>query len=464
MSSLQSNIDLKTKILIVEDSFVEAHGLERTLLGAGYDVYPVAATVKEALAILDHNPVDMVLLDIFLKGDLTGIDLAHQLNQRGVAFVYLSANSNKSVLEQAKATRPYGFLVKPFRKADVLVTMEVAWYLHRHKKDVPPPDDSPLPGTIINSRKNRIRTCRIIGDSEKTKALIEQVRIAATANISVLILGETGTGKELVAREIHEQSSRRDKPFIAVNCGGIPASLIEAELFGHERGAFTGAQTRRIGKFEQADGGTIFLDEIGELPIDLQSKFLRVLQEKEIEPIGGKLKKINVRVLAATNRNLLDEIAKGRFRIDLYYRLSVFPLVVPSLRERNGDIPLLADFFIKRYAQELDKTMSGITEGAMKMLLQYDWPGNIRELENVIFRSVLISPGSVIDRLPMLITSSEDESENLSISAQERNHILKVLGKCNWKVAGKNGAAAALDLKVSTLTSRMKKLGIVRPR
>ncbi|MCF6402857.1 sigma-54 dependent transcriptional regulator [Chitinophaga filiformis] len=456
---------MKTKILIVEDMFVEAHALERTLLGAGYEVYPVATTVKEALAILDHNPVDMVLLDIFLKGDLTGIDLAHQLNQRGVAFIYLSASSNKAVLEQAKATHPYGFLVKPFRKTDVLVTMDVAWYLHLHKRHTPKPDINRSVSTGVNLKEAHIRPCRIVGDSEKTKELIEQIRIAASSGISVLILGETGTGKELVAREIHEQSSRRDKPFITVNCGGIPASLVEAELFGHERGAFTGAQTRRIGKFEQADGGTIFLDEIGELPIDLQSKFLRVLQEKEIEPIGGKLKKINVRVLAATNRHLEDEISKGRFRIDLYYRLSVFPLLVPPLRERNGDIPLLAEHFIKRYAQELDKPMTGITDGAMEQLLKYDWPGNIRELENVIFRSVLISPGAMVDRLPMLNTkAAETEAENLSMSAHDRNHILKVLGKCNWKVAGKNGAAAMLDLKVSTLTSRMKKLGIVRPR
>jgi len=446
---------LKAKILIVEDQFIEAHSLERILIRAGYIVCAIAGSVQEALAIIEREHVDMVLLDIYLKGSLTGIDLAYMLNKRNIAFVYLSANSNRSVLAQAKLTQPYGFLLKPFRQKDVLVMLDVAWYLHRHKKE------RSKECMAISGSTSTV----LIGTSHAMSHLDDQIRIAATSSISVLIQGESGTGKELVAREIHQLSDRRNKPFVVVNCAGLPSTLIESELFGFEKGSFTGASEKRTGKFEQADQGTIFLDEIGELPIEIQVKFLRVLQEKEIEPIGGKPKKLNVRVLAATNRNLENEIANARFRLDLYYRLSVFPVTIPPLRERKSDIPLLAENFARRYAQEAGKEITGIADNVLKLLEQHDWPGNVRELENVIFRSVLINDGPLISRLSMSVPqTAEKQGPQQTIEENERNHIIRVLEKCAWKVAGKNGAAAILNINVSTLNSRMKKLGIKRPR
>jgi two-component system response regulator HydG len=466
---------LNAKVLIVEDNFIEAYSLERTLAAAGYHVYPIAGSVREALDVIEKNTVDLVLLDIFLKGDRTGIDLAHLLNKKKIAFVYLSANSNRSVLDKAKETRPYGFLVKPFRKTDVLVALDVAWYLHSHSnltRSIAPSQSSsvaqssPFVQSPSSAQSPAIpRTSSIIGASDAVNLLHEQIRIAAASNISVLIQGETGTGKELVARTLHKLSNRRDKPFIVVNCGGMPPTLIEAELFGHEKGAFTGAQSKRTGKFEQADGGTIFLDEIGELPIGVQSKFLRVLQEKEVEPIGGRLKKVDVRVIAATNRDLEEQVANGGFRIDLFYRLSVFPIRVPPLRERKPDIPMLAGHFIRQYAKESGKNMNAISQTALKTLLQYEWPGNIRELENVIFRSVLLNQGPVIEELSFNIPRAVERSDTyITIAENERNHILKMLEHCAWKVAGKDGAASKLNIKVSTLNSRMKKLGIKRPK
>jgi transcriptional regulator with GAF, ATPase, and Fis domain len=244
----------------------------------------------------------------------------------------------------------------------------------------------------------------------------------------------------------------------------MPSTLIEAELFGHEKGAFTGAQLKRTGKFEQANGGTIFLDEIGELPNGVQAKFLRVLQEKEVEPIGGRLKKVDVRVIAATNRDLDEEIAKGGFRMDLFYRLSVFPIRVPPLRERRSDIPQLAGHFMRQYTRQSGKVMTSISHDALKTLLDYDWPGNIRELENVIFRSVLVNKGAMLEALSFSMPRVKEERDTgLTIQENERNHILRTLERCAWKVSGKDGAASKLNIKVSTLNSRMKKLGIKRP-
>jgi transcriptional regulator with GAF, ATPase, and Fis domain len=284
----------------------------------------------------------------------------------------------------------------------------------------------------------------------------------------VLILGESGTGKELIAHSIHKVSARRYKPFIVVNCGTLPANLIESDLFGHEKGSYTGAITRREGKFELADGGTIFLDEIGELPLELQVKFLRVLQEKEIEPVGGKPKKIDVRVLAATNKDLEEEVAAGRFRIDLYYRLNVFPLLLPSLRERKEDIPQLANYFLNKYSTEDGRQVPVLSTEATDMLMQYNWPGNIRELENTIQRNVVLAHGAVIETLEIPVSKrgahSTPGSNNgfKTMIENERDHILAVLESCNWKISGKGGAAEILDINVNTLNSRMKKLGIDR--
>ena len=307
----------------------------------------------------------------------------------------------------------------------------------------------------------------IIGSGKEMEEIYEQMSQVAFANSTVLILGETGTGKELIAKGIHNASPRKDKLMVKVNCASIPENLIESELFGHEKGSFTGATERRIGKFELANNGTLFLDEIGEMPLDLQVKLLRALQEKEIERIGGKaVIKLNVRVIAATNRDLFSEVQYGNFRNDLYYRLNVFPIVMPPLRNRKDDIPALARHFIQRYSRNTGKKVDGISNNAMKDLMAYDWPGNVRELEHLLERSILISKGNIIKEFHLPISGkkeSKPENEDQHIKTNEENerdHILFVLKRCNGKIFGKGGAAQLLDMHVSTLNSRMKKLGI----
>jgi len=454
---------MKAKILIVEDQFIEAKSLNVILINAGYSTCTIARSVATALSIIEKEKPNLVLVDIFLQGDETGIDLGRILNERNMAFVYLSANSNRQILEEAKPTKPYGFMVKPFRAKDVLIMLDVALYLHQQrlpeKSDIPPSQRS-VPVALPPEFSH------MVGKSRKFIDALERAKMVGLTDTSVLILGESGTGKELIAHSIHKVSARRYKPFVVVNCGTLPANLIESDLFGHEKGSFTGATTKREGKFELADGGTIFLDEIGELPLELQVKFLRVLQEREIEPIGGKPQKINVRVLAATNKDLEEEVAAGRFRIDLYYRLNVFPLLLPPLRERKEDIPLLANYFLKKYGAEEGRPIPVLSSEAIDTLLQYDWPGNIRELENTIQRNVVLAKGTVIESLEIPVSKRAIQPGGVSKNGfktmleNERDHILAVLESCNWKVSGKGGAAEILDINVNTLNSRMKKLGI----
>ena len=453
---------MKAKILIVEDQFIEAKSLNVILTNAGYSTTSIARSVAAALSIIEKEKPDLVLVDIFLQGEGTGIDLGNILNEKNMAFVYLSANSNRQILDEAKSTKPYGFMVKPFRAKDVLIMLDVALYLHKHR----------IPEEIQRSSSPKSvpvilppEFSNLVGKSQKFLASLEQAKMVGPKDTSVLILGESGTGKELIAHSIHKVSARRYKPFVVVNCGTLPANLIESDLFGHEKGSYTGATAKREGKFELADEGTIFLDEIGELPLELQVKFLRVLQEREIEPIGGKPRKINVRVLAATNKDLEEEVAAGRFRIDLYYRLNVFPLVLPSLRERKEDIPLLANHFLKKYSTEEGRQVPVLSVEATDMLLQYDWPGNIRELENTIQRNIVLASGAVIESLEMPVSkkvanSATSKNGFKTIIENERDHILAVLESCNWKISGKGGAAEILDINVNTLNSRMKKLGI----
>ena len=639
------------KILIVEDEFIVANDLRLILEKAGYRVCGIAASVAEAQRIMqEHNP-GFVLLDIYLKGELTGIDLARQLKEQHIPFVYLSANSNQRVLEAAKATEPYGFLVKPFRAKDVLVTLDIARYRHQYSlesglrqeallqeklaaigtrsigceqkiliairalqpfipfdllsvtsgkeltsflrigfdeyqvigipellvitglsikewdalqkpatvktvaawfnkdafqkicQDEPVnkligrafqvsalltlpvagsdgeaytlafysrrPDAwhaghlalierlHPSLRTIINNPQGSGATTSavaqkhgrpgledretipgfegIIGSSQQLLSVLDQVAQVAPFNTSVLVLGESGTGKERIAHCIHYNSPRKTKPFIKVNCAALPSSLIESELFGHEKGAFTGATDRRIGKFEQADEGTIFLDEIGEMPLELQVKLLRVLQEKEIERIGGRSSfKINVRIVAATNRNLEREVAEGRFRLDLYYRLNVFPVLLPPLRERREDIKQLAHHFAASAAGRNNKTFHGIAPKMLAELEAWDWPGNIRELENVIEQAVILNDGTSPLELkrplnngarsaitphnfttPTSLTDVRKIQENT-----EREYIIAVLRKTNGRIRGEGGAAQLLNLKPTTLESKMLKLGI----
>jgi formate hydrogenlyase transcriptional activator len=308
----------------------------------------------------------------------------------------------------------------------------------------------------------------IVGKSAALRQLLELVITVAPSNSTVLLLGETGTGKELVARAIHNRSRREERAFVKLNCAAIPTGLLESELFGHERGAFTGAIAQKVGRLELADGGSLFLDEIGDIPLELQPKLLRVLQEREFERLGStRTKKVDVRVVAATHRDLEAMIADRQFRSDLYYRLNVFPLTIPPLRERPEDIPLLVQHFVQQTARKMNRAIDTISCDTMDGLTRYPWPGNIRELENVIERAVILSPGPAL-RLPIRdlhtrIAPGHNHERNQTLEEVERKHIVTTLKQTRWIVSGPRGAATRLGLNRATLYFRMKKLGIVRP-
>lgn len=650
------------QILIVEDEFIVANDLKLILEKAGYKVCGIAASVAEARELIEQHKPGFVLLDIHLRGKVTGIQLAHELREQHIAFIYISANSNQQVLEAAKATEPYGFLVKPFRARDVLISLDIARYRHKHSLEAglrqeallheklqtiasssvrptekllqglrtlqpylpvdlllvrksgagQPINDlsgylrvgfdeyqwigqeelltitglsvkewneiqhgvepKPAPGwfneeafkeacqqdpviklmgetfeqhsllqfttsigeagqylftcysrkpdawhaghlailqrmkteiqaiagdagvsvnispaakpgrpaTTARSLTNNRSGCEgIVGSSHQLLHVLDQVSQVAPLDTSVLILGESGTGKEKIAQCIHQQSPRSANAFVKINCAALPATLIESELFGHEKGAFTGAIDRRIGKFEQANGGTIFLDEIGEMPLEMQVKLLRVLQEKEIERIGGQAPfKVNVRIVAATNRNLEQEVAEGRFRLDLYYRLNVFPVILPPLRERRDDIRDLAHHFALSASRRNNRKFQGITPTMMAQLEAWHWPGNIRELENVIEQAVILNEeGAALSLkrplstgIPTMARSASNatgigQAQSLTDIKKiqeetEREYIISMLRKTNGRIRGEGGAAQLLNLKPTTLESRMLKLGI----
>ena len=312
----------------------------------------------------------------------------------------------------------------------------------------------------------------LIGRSASLRAMLDEVKIVAPTDSTVLILGETGTGKELIARAIHNRSSRRDRSFVRVNCAAIPSGLIESELFGHERGAFTGAIARKIGRFELANGGTLFLDEIGDIPPELQPKLLRVLQEQEFERLGStQTMRVNVRVVAATSRDLPQMVANREFRSDLYYRLNVFPVRLPALRERSEDIALLVRHFVHLCCKRMNKRVEQVPQEAVQVLLTYTWPGNVRELQNYIERAVILSPGKVL-RAPLAelkqsvaradVPGQSAAPKAMTLKDAERDHIIQALAETNWVIGGPKGAAARLGLQRTTLISKMQRLGISR--
>jgi formate hydrogenlyase transcriptional activator len=325
--------------------------------------------------------------------------------------------------------------------------------------------------------RSEMNFAQIVGKSASLRRVLKQVETVAPTDSTVLIYGDTGTGKELIARAIHDLSPRRSKPFVKLNCAAIPTGLLESELFGHEKGAFTGAIAQRIGRFEVANGGTIFLDEIGEIPLELQTKLLRVLQEREFERLGSsRTLRTDARLIAATNRDLEAMVSEQKFRSDLFFRLNVFPVHVPPLRERQGDIPLLVRHFTQQFSRRMNRVIETIPSAAMEALCRYHWPGNIRELQNVIERAVIISTGPALSvdvadlkfpkagppvEKPLSPKSTNGALHNV-LEETERQQILKALKECNWVVAGPNGAAAHLGMKRSTLQLRMHKLGIAR--
>jgi formate hydrogenlyase transcriptional activator len=334
-----------------------------------------------------------------------------------------------------------------------------------------PPSAPSLPHVVRRGHQEKKNTGvndgfgGLVGASRGLGEVLDLVRTVAPTNSTTLIEGETGTGKELIARAIHEHSTRRDRAFVKLNCAAIPLGLLESELFGHERGAFTGAVARKVGRFEGADRGTLFLDEIGDIPLELQAKLLRVLQEGEFERLGStQTLRANVRLVAATNRDLVVLVSKKRFRNDLYYRLNVFPIFVPPLRNRPGDIPLLVAHFVKTYAAQMNKQIGEVPVGVMEALVRHSWPGNIRELQNFIERSVILTSGNIL-RPPLgSLKGGVDPVTPRAITLEEaeRNHIRKTLEETGWVVAGQNGAAARLGINRATLYFRMQKLGIAR--
>jgi DNA-binding NtrC family response regulator len=464
------------KILIVEDELIVARDLRRILHRNGHKVTGVASSVEKAMTfILEERPT-LVLLDIFLKGKDTGIDLAYVLKRENIPFIYVSANSSQQVLEAAKSTNPYGFIVKPFREKDLLVTIDIARYRFEQYKQVgSKSSDSPVVASANNgsfqqptmARSSDAKTRHnMVGQSASMLKVFNLIQQVAPFDSAVLLLGESGTGKEGVSNAIVQQSGRSHRPFIKINCAAVPEGLIEAELFGFVKGSFTGATENRAGKFELAAGGTILLDEIGEMPVTMQAKLLRVLQEKELQRVGSSTTiKADVRIIAATSKNLEQEIAAGNFRLDLYYRLNVFPIVLPPLRERKEDIPLLVNHFIQYYSAKMGKRIGPVTVSIMDKLVQYEWPGNVRELQHLMERSVLLATAGTIDELPMPAakdTSAVSSATPISVKENEKAYILSILKQCNFRVAGKGGAAELLDLPPTTLFSKIKKLGITK--
>jgi DNA-binding NtrC family response regulator len=641
---------MKENILIVEDEFIVANDLSFILKKADYQVCGIAASVSEAKILVEKYNPSWVLLDIFLQDGSKGMELADYLTSKKIGFLYISANTNQKILEAAKITQPYGFLVKPFREKDLLIMLEIAREKHKQNlefeqhreamlqkqinsviesslensekldripgmfqtlipfdfiklnvekrneagadefsflrtdfeeysafKNSALPESMNLPKKEIASYKPRIpeyakavfyngmefrrnmfedtwegilstkfelqskltyplmlnngiqaslsfyskksegyssaylnllkktedsikllilQTTQkqgavntsnasvsaasvhvnmpppnfdgIVGKSPELLKVLDNISLVSQSELTVLITGESGTGKEKVAHHIHKLSPRKNRPFITINCAALPHALIESELFGHEKGAYTGALEKRIGKFELANGGTIFLDEIGEMPLDAQVKLLRVLQEKEIDHLGGKQAvKIDVRIIAATNRNLEKEVAEGRFRLDLYYRLNVYPIDVPALRTRKEDIPLLASYFLVIFEKDTGRKITGFSQAALEQMNHYNWPGNIRELGHVIQRSMIKANGSVINEIQLPKIGGEgqeivNENKSKTLEQMEIQHILDVLNNCKGKVYGPGGAAEALGIPPTTLNSKIKKLGIKR--
>jgi DNA-binding NtrC family response regulator len=444
---------MKETVCLIEDEKIMRVTLEDALKGAGYEVVSFE-TGAAGLEALRDAPCDIVVTDVRLP-DMDGFDIVREVaRQGGSQVIVMTAFGTIKDAVEAMKLGALDYITKPFSLDEFLLLVERGLELKRLKED------------NIRLRKDLNRCHRapsIVGESSAMKKVFSLVERISASDSTVLILGESGTGKELVATALHYQSNRKGKPLIRVNCAALPEGLIESELFGHEKGAFTGAVRRKPGRFELADGGTIFLDEIGDVPLSTQSKILRVIQERQFERIGGTATlTVDVRIIAATNRNLEEEVRAGRFREDLYYRLNVIPLALPPLRERREDIPGLIEFFMDKYRKKLSKNvrLSGET---VEALLAYDYPGNVRELENAIERCVTLSGSNVIgkEELPDTVAIRHQAADSLRLSDvaadAEKNHILEVLKTTR---GGKTSAAKILGISRKTLWEKMNAYGI----
>lgn len=444
---------MRESILLIEDDRLMRVSLEDALGGAGYDVMSFE-TGAEALNALKSGSFDIVVTDFRLP-DMDGFNIVKEIaGHRDSPVIVMTAYGTIKDAVEAMKLGAFDYITKPFALDEFLLLVERALELKRLREE------------NIRLRKdlNRyLHAPNIIGESSAMKKVFSLIEKVSATDSTVLILGESGTGKELAATTIHYQSRRRDKPLIKVNCAALPEGLIESELFGHEKGAFTGALKRKPGRFELAGGGTIFLDEIGDLPISTQAKILRVIQEREFERIGGTVTlTVDVRIIAATNKNLEEEVRAGRFREDLYYRLNVIPILLPPLRERKEDIPGLIEFFTEKYGKKLSRDVRFSGE-AVDLLVAYEYPGNIRELENIIERCITLSIGDVIggDELPSFIRAETPGERSLLLSdiasEAEKAHIIRVL---RITQGSKTKAAEILGISRKTLWEKMNALGI----
>jgi DNA-binding NtrC family response regulator len=433
-------------VCVIDDDVSARESIDALLREEGYDVQAFASA-EAYLARTLEPPPGCLVLDVSMPG-LSGLALQERLRGTSdlVPIVFVSGQSDVPMSVRALKLGASDFLTKPFDPDRLLEAIRATL---AERRPAAPAESS----------------AGIVGRSAALLAVMSQVQTVATTDSTVLVYGETGTGKELIARAIHEASGRRDGPFVKLNCSAIPSGLLESELLGHERGAFTGAVAQRIGRFELAHGGTLFLDEIGEIATELQPKLLRLLQEREFERVGGtRTVRADVRLIAATNRDLSEMVKARTFREDLFYRLNVFPITLPSLRERRQDIPELAHHFVAQLAPRLRRPPCTIALDALQRLQAYDWPGNIRELQNVVERALILSHGPTLYIPPFetkaAVTAPSAPELADDLASVNRAHILGVLEATGWVVAGPNGAAARLGVKRSTLVYRMKKLGI----
>jgi DNA-binding NtrC family response regulator len=454
-------------VLIVDDEPLNLDVLEQELGGAGYRTVG-ASSGEEALARAAETQPDLILLDVRLPG-MDGFETCRRLKAseatRAIPVIVLTALTD--TFEKLRAFREgaVDYVTKPFQAEELLARVGTHLALRReieaHRRSK---------ATIhLLVEGSRLDHEALIGESAALRRVREQIAQVAPTDSTVLIQGETGTGKELVARAIHEQSARRERPLIKINCAALPRELVESELFGHEKGAFTGAIQLRRGRFELADGGTLFLDEVGELPLETQPKLLRVLQEREFERVGGaRSLRADVRVVAATNRDLHAEVRANRFRADLYFRLDVFPIDLPPLRERRDDVPHLLRHFASRTARRLGRAIDGLSPAFIERARAYDWPGNIRELENLVERALIMTRGGVLDASELFaapaVAARVEATGDGTLEEVERAHISRVLEETSWTVEGDRGAARRLGLNPSTLRGRMRKLGIRKTR
>jgi two-component system, NtrC family, response regulator HydG len=441
------------RVMIVDDESVVRESLDKWFSNENYQVRSFSSA-NEALAAVRPGEWDVVLLDIKMPG-MDGMELQRRLREIDPELIVIVMTGYASVdtAVQALKAGAYDYITKPFDPDDLLNTVSHAIEHHRAQREVV---------RLKEQLSDVSLKTELIAESPPMRRVLEMIEVVAPSDSTVLLTGESGTGKEVVARAIHAASPRRNMPLVVIHCGALPESLLESELFGHERGAFTGAQARRKGKFEVAEGGTVFLDEIGDISLKTQTDLLRVLQEREITRLGGTQPiKLDFRCITATNRNLERLVKEGTFRLDLFYRLNVVQIHLPELRERREDIPVLAKHFAEKHARAMNRVVPGISEESMRVLLDYHWPGNVRELENAIERAIVMTSGPVIEpgSLPITVATPAASREGQRLEDIERSHIVKILEQCGGNLSR---AARILDIDRTTLYGKLRQYGLKR--